>query len=658
MVKRLLSTAFFAAMAVFAQSQTIWAENFDASTSLPAGWTQTTAATDGGWKVGTATDLSSQFFGGADRGGNVLGTNDDACNCDKSKDIVITPKIDLTGQTDIRMLFDMVFFSATYQGSTETLKIIATTDGGTTWSDVLPITTGSTGWRDYFVVDISAFAGKADVQFGFQYNDGGGWLYGTFIDNVRVVVYDTVLKARLNSVVAARYVNAIPRELYGYTHMKVGQMIPTVRGTVFNYGFPNITQYDVKLTSSQGTTTLTVDNLDLAIGQSSSWSVPVDQAVVLGDNDFQVEILNVNGVGDNDPADNSGGVTVTGIEPSKDRKVVVEEGTGTWCGWCPRGTVMMDFLKEEYPDNLIPIAVHNAQSTYPDPMQNSVYNAGMVSLIGGFPSGLVDRTYNDVDPTEFEQYALAQMAEPASVVVTQNVEFNATTRNVTVVSSLNFKEALNGDYAIAVAYTEDGVKGTTQYYGQTNYYAANAAGVMGGWESLPATVAAANMTYDHVARQIVGGFTGKPGSVPANNPAGSVMSYTSNYVLPATYNVDNMHAVTMLIDQSTGQIINAEATPIPFVSTGANDLKEETLTASIFPNPVSDESTLTLYTAKSSDVQVRIVDAFGRVVSEQNYTISGKQFLPLRAGSLANGMYTLTATANGQMISKPFVIAR
>ena len=61
MVKRLLSTAFFAAIAVFAQSQTIWSEDFDGSNSLPAGWTQTTAATDGGWKIGTATDLSSQF---------------------------------------------------------------------------------------------------------------------------------------------------------------------------------------------------------------------------------------------------------------------------------------------------------------------------------------------------------------------------------------------------------------------------------------------------------------------------------------------------------------------------------------------------------------------------------------------------------------------
>lgn len=32
-----------------------------------------------------------------------------------------------------------------------------------------------------------------------------------------------------------------------------------------------------------------------------------------------------------------------------ERKVVFEDATGTWCGWCPAGIVMLDYIKEKYP---------------------------------------------------------------------------------------------------------------------------------------------------------------------------------------------------------------------------------------------------------------------------------------------------------------------
>jgi len=659
MFKKLLFAVSLVALgaAAHAQGTVLWSEDFESvAAGLPAGWTQATAATDGGWKVQSTTAHSSADFPIPFREGKVLGTNDDKCNCVKANEIVYLPPMDFTGQTELRLLFDLLFVRGTYQNKTESLKLIASIDGGTTWNDVTTFT-GSGSWRSYFQVNISSFAGQSDVRFGFRYDDGTGWLFGAMLDNVRVVVPDNIVRAQTINVSAGKTVSAIPALLYGYTKLLPGELI-TLRGTLFNSGFPTITAFDARVIYGTDTLVKNFTGLNLALGQTNTFTFAVPKPVALGNTDYSVEIFNVNGVGDNDLSDNVVVYPIEGIAPHPGRKVVVEEGTGTWCGWCPRGAVMMDYIADLYPDNVIPIAVHNSSQSKPDPMQNTVYNAGMVSMISGFPSGLVDRV-NDIDPTQFEQAALVQLATLPKVLVSQNVGWDAVTRKVSVTTSLNFQEDMIGNYRIAVVYVEDNVTGTTTGYTQTNYYAGGTYGQMGGYQNLADPVPANLMVYQHVGREIVGGFSGAAGSVPSINTAGSVMSYESSYTVPPTYNIDNMHVVSMVIDQTTNRIINAESTPIPFVSTSAPALAVENIRVSIAPNPVQDEAMLTINVEETTDVQIRVVDAFGRMVAERNYgNISGKQLVPFRADNLPNGMYTLVATAKGQLVSKPFVVQR
>ena len=35
------------------------------------------------------------------------------------------------------------------------------------------------------------------------------------------------------------------------------------------------------------------------------------------------------------------------------RTVVYEEGTGTWCGWCPLGGFLLDELGRQHPDRFV-----------------------------------------------------------------------------------------------------------------------------------------------------------------------------------------------------------------------------------------------------------------------------------------------------------------
>lgn len=650
MLKKLLSAVAFVVVATAMSAQTvIWEENFESGTTLPAGWTQQTAASDGGWKIGTNTALSSSSFPIPNNSsGNILATNDDKCNCNKLNDLIITPTMDLStipAGTPLYLTYDLFFAKLSYQAVTEGLSVMVSLNGGafTKVKDVK----GRTFWVTPSGVDVSAYAGNLDVRFGFKYTDGGGWLYGAAIDNVKLVIPDNTLKASMAGVGISRYLDAIPAYLDYSKFWTDGQMYLT--GTVSNPGFVPITSFDLVI--SNGTDTVTENyTVDMPFDESYDFELPY--TVKQGPNAVTITVANINGGDDNDPADNVGNASVEGVTPVAGRKVIGEEATGTWCQWCPRGAVMMDFLTNEY-SNFIGIAVHNA-----DPMVVGPYDTGMGALIGGYPSGLVDRTFNDIDPTEFENAFIDRMSVEPKVSINQNVDWDDVTRTATVTSYFKFLEDMTGDFRVAVVFTEDDVTGTTSTYAQKNAYAGGGAGPMGGYESLPSTVPASQMVYDHVARALIGGFNGAAGTAPPSGPAGTVFSNENTFVVDPTYDVTQMHAITILFDNSTGEVLNAEQTDIPNLFTATKNV-DQLVSVKMFPNPVVDEATIKLNLKETSDIQVRIVDALGRVAVERNYAgVSGEQRLPFRVGSLPTGAYMLSVTAKGQTVTTPFVISR
>ena len=107
MKKLLLSLIGILGFFSFIQAQLIFQENFEGP-GLPVDWTQITNATDGGWKVGTPEALSSQYLTFPTNGSvQIAATNDDACNCDKSQDYLITPFLDFTTLPEVVLGFDM-----------------------------------------------------------------------------------------------------------------------------------------------------------------------------------------------------------------------------------------------------------------------------------------------------------------------------------------------------------------------------------------------------------------------------------------------------------------------------------------------------------------------------------------------------------------------
>ncbi|GAB4403614.1 MAG: hypothetical protein OHK0053_28580 [Microscillaceae bacterium] len=157
-------------------------EDFEAG--LPASWSQETQATDGGWLPGTAGSLSSAFWTiPATNNTNIVATNDDACNCNKEQERLITPIFDLSGFAPgdgVRLEFD-AYFDGAFGGDG---FVEVSTDGGQTWTQLLELT-NVTSWRQVGV-SLNPYIGQSCVQIAFRYDDNGFFAAGYAVDNVVV----------------------------------------------------------------------------------------------------------------------------------------------------------------------------------------------------------------------------------------------------------------------------------------------------------------------------------------------------------------------------------------------------------------------------------------------------------------------------------------
>ncbi|HBB81223.1 MAG TPA: hypothetical protein DCZ98_05270, partial [Cryomorphaceae bacterium] len=184
MTKILLSfIALFASSAAFAQGQsTIYSENFN--NGIPTGWTQLNAGSDGGFLAGSSASLGTTSFPISNPGSNIVATNDDACNCTKNDEYLVTDTMDLSNYSVLHATFKSFFYGGTYNNATEAAEFKYTTNGGSSWTSLGTINPAA-DWESQWI-DVSAACGSANVQFGFNYQDGGGWTWGLAIDDFSV----------------------------------------------------------------------------------------------------------------------------------------------------------------------------------------------------------------------------------------------------------------------------------------------------------------------------------------------------------------------------------------------------------------------------------------------------------------------------------------
>ena len=282
-----MKTIFTLAIAIALSSASLFSqtilleEDFEAAT-FPAGWTQTSNATDGGYLLGTNTSLQSQWWSIADHG-NIIATNDDECDCDKTVDYLITPPLDLTSVTSVVLQFQSYFDGGSLSGGTEEATIEYSLNGGATWNLLQTIVGTDDGAWDAETISLNSLAGNANVLLAFHYFDDNNWLFGWGIDDVLVFqLEDTDLA--LSSLTVNTTVDVLNPN--------------TVAGVVSNTGLNPIQSFDVSWTIGGTVYTTNFNSLSIPSLGTYNFSHPdLLTFAASGLGNLEVVISNVNGLG-------------------------------------------------------------------------------------------------------------------------------------------------------------------------------------------------------------------------------------------------------------------------------------------------------------------------------------------------------------------------
>ncbi len=557
-MRKIFTLTFLLVTTVLAlQAQTLYQEDFEAGF---AGWTAENL-----WMHGAVADQASQYFNMGDHTLFMAANDDAAGNGGDASGRLISPAIDLSGISNPYLTFEAYFVNLDYQGGDETATVYVSKDNGATWDTALELAGSTAGWTKESV-DMQQYAGTT-VLLAFEYTDGNQWNYGLAIDNV-VIFQPEKRDVEVSFFYPKRY------EMLNTT-------VP-VNIQVTNLGYETIDYLEINWTDGTNTYTDVLDDLNITPFRTytHNHSTSFTGGTEVKQYDLKVWTAKPNLQADLNPNNDVVDRSVSFIMDSPKRRVVAEEATGTWCPWCPRGAVFLERMIDQFPDDFIGIAVHNN-----DPMDIGPYDAALGDFpdFPGYPSVLMNRNIV-VDPADIPTNMATQTSLLTPLTVNGSAEYDPATRNVTMEMSLETVTQIhNGDLRVSAVVTEDGVTGTGNGYAQANNYAGGGQGAMGGYENLANPVPASQMVYDHVARELIGGWEGLS-ELPYILENGAAATHRMTYTLPAEINADNMHVVMMITDPVTAEVYDGiQVTPKTityplFTSTSTSDCGPMTVT--------------------------------------------------------------------------------
>lgn len=258
---------------------------------------------------------------------------------------------------------------------------------------------------------------------------------------------------------------------------------------------------------------------------------------------------------DDGPEDNVAQLTVEMVDELFYRTMLVEEGTGAWCGWCVYGIVGLREMKAKYGDRFIGIAVHDNDQYVVGP-----YYDWLMPRFSGLPACLVNRKGGDETPMFENLENLFLHMDPIADAGIDLVAHYTDNQLVCEAETRFFASHSGSDYRLVFVVTENELP-----IHQTNYYAGNAHGPMGGFEQMESVV---DITVNDVARAIFPSATGVKGSIPAEVEKGCRYKYSATTNMPKYRDADQLEVVAILLDGKTGEAIQATKTECIY---GLND---------------------------------------------------------------------------------------
>ena len=232
----------------------------------------------------------------------------------------------------------------------------------------------------------------------------------------------------------------------------------------------NNIEYTIDVNGVKETRTADVA-IESGLNKSGEIMVKIASPAEPGVFDVTLAITKVNGK-DNSMADKPTVIRFKNLSRIVQRNTVVEEFTGTGCGWCPRGMEGMANLRAEFGDRFIGLAFHTYNNS--DPMYPNYYISVSKLGISGAPGCIMDRK-EVMDPyygtEKNERYVLQDFEDYSSIPAEVDIDLKAEwSGNDKVQIDAKIESLADDKFEVVYVLTADSLTGTTTAWRQSNYY--------------------------------------------------------------------------------------------------------------------------------------------------------------------------------------------
>ena len=240
------------------------------------------------------------------------------------------------------------------------------------------------------------------------------------------------------------------------------------------------------------------------------------------------------------------------------KRVLLEDYTGHTCPNCPTAGKLARDLKEQYPDQLIVMAVHAGwfARTYPESGVPQIYDFDFRTTSGtewdaffgngnaGNPNGLVNRLKVNnkyvLRPNEWAGVISTAVAEEPLMDLQLIVDYDATDRKICAHTKSYFLQTLDRNLKLEAVIIEDSIIATQK----NNDPAVGEVGDI------------LDFVHMHVVRGTLNGTWGSTlATVGTANPASVIKTLQS--ILPAGCKPENCHIVAFVFDEDTKEVLQA-----------------------------------------------------------------------------------------------------
>ena len=349
------------------------------------------------------------------------------------------------------------------------------------------------------------------------------------------------------------------------------------------------------------------------------------------------------------------------------QKVIIEDYTGAWCGYCPDGTIVLENILTTKP-NTIGVGIHNQDAMV---TANGNTITSFFNTSGSYPAGCVNQLGAAISRNNWASATNSALnAIPVAGVSLSNVTYDPIFRTLTATVNATFTMNGTGIFRLNFFITEDSVSGIGSGYNQSNYYSSSSSAA--GGPSHPLYNSANPIQgYPHrdVLRYAHGSF-GVAGSVN-NILSGETNSYTFTTTLAAGWDIEQIHLIGILNKFDGSAInqryfVNAEEVKLTEALLTANEPEKLLTGVTVAPNPFSEKVMLTFNLEGMTELKAEVIDVNGKLIQTlasgtMNAGIHTVKWDGTNAASenVANGIYFIRiGTASGKSYSSRVSLQR